>query len=80
MTEIQKLQHMHLLVTSRYISTFEHEFKEAACLEIRASDGDVRKYVEDRIWKEHRLMRHVKADPSLQETIVNGITKNAKGM
>jgi hypothetical protein len=80
LTEIQKLKCVHLLVTSRYIPTFEHEFRRAARLEIRASDEDVRRYVTDRIKRERRLARHVEEDPSLKETIINGVAEKAQGM
>src|SRR5205085_10842297 len=81
LAEIQKLHpSIHLLVTSRHISTIEHEFEKAACMEIHASDEDVRRYVEGRIEQERQLSRHVKADPALQETIINAIVEKAKGM
>jgi hypothetical protein len=79
--EIRKLQPtIHLLITSRYISTMEREFEKAARVEIRASDEDVRRYLECRIENEGRLVRVVKADLALQATITNTIVENAKGM
>ncbi len=81
LAEIRKLQpSIYLLVTSRHISTIEREFENAACVEIRASDEDVRKYLEGRIERESRLKCHVKAHPALQEEIVQMIAKTAKGM
>jgi hypothetical protein len=80
MAEIQKLKCVHLLVTSRDIPAFKHEFRRAARLEIRASDEDVRRYVTDRIKKERRLARHVEEDPSLTDTIINGVAQKAQGM
>jgi hypothetical protein len=80
-TEIQKLQPItHLLITSRHISTIEHEFEQAARVEIRASDEDVKKYLECRIESESRLVRLVKGDSALQAAISNTIVENAKGM
>ena len=79
--EIRKLQpNIHLLVTSRYIPSIEREFEKAARLEICASDGDVRKYLECRIASEPQLVRHVKMDPTLQDTIINALVEKAKGM
>jgi len=81
LTEIRKLQpSIHLLVTSRHILTVEHEFKEAAYLEIRASDEDVRRYVKDRIEQDRRLQTNISADPSLRETVIDSIVKKANGM
>ena len=81
LAEIRKLQPtIHLLITSRHVSTIEREFEKAARVEIRASDEDVRRYLEGRIESEGRLVRLVKADPTLQATIVNTIVENAKGM
>jgi hypothetical protein len=78
--EIRKLQpSIHLLVTSRHIPTIS-DFENAARVDVRASDKDVRRYLKDRIERERRLVRHVKADPTLQETIINTIVEKAKGM
>lgn len=35
---------------------------------------------EERISREGRLARHVKADPSLQDDIINKVVDSAKGM
>ncbi|KAH0543788.1 hypothetical protein FGG08_001970 [Glutinoglossum americanum] len=80
LTEIRKLLNIRLLVTSRYISAIQREFEKTASVEIRASDGDIRRYLEGRIEREYRLERHVKACPILQETIVNTTVEKAKGM
>jgi ankyrin repeat domain-containing protein 50 len=81
LAEIRKLQPtIRLLITSRHIQTIEREFEKAARVEIRASDEDVRRYLERRIESEGRLVRLVKADPVLQTIIANTIVENAKGM
>lgn len=54
--------------------------EKAALVEIRASDKDVKRYLEGRIESEGRLVRLVKADPALQATIVNTIVEKARGM
>jgi hypothetical protein len=80
LTAIRKLQpSICLLVTSRHIPSIEHAFKMAARIEIRASDEDIRKYVEKRIM-EDRLAKLVEPDPTLRETIVNSIVQSANGM
>jgi NACHT domain len=79
--EIRKLQpSIHLLVTSRHNIIIEPEFEKAARVEIRASDEDVKKYLKDRIESERQLVRQVRKDPALQETVINTIMENAKGM
>jgi hypothetical protein len=81
LTEIQKLQpSIHLLVTSRYIPPIDREFEKASHVEIRASDDDIRRYIESRIERERRLLRHVQADPGMRETIINTIVEKAKVM
>ncbi|KAI9774337.1 MAG: hypothetical protein M1840_004231 [Geoglossum simile] len=81
LAEIRKLQpNIHLLVTSRHIPTIEREFGSAAHIEIRASDRDIRRYLESRIRGGSRLARNVEGDPALQELIVNAITERADGM
>jgi hypothetical protein len=71
---------VNLFVTSRYSLTTERKFDGAERLDIRAHDNDVRRYVENRILCEDRLARHVKADPSLQDDIINKVVDSAKGM
>ena len=81
LAEIQKLHPtIHLMVTSRHIGSIEPEFEKAVCVEICANEGDVRRYLEDRIEREPRLVRNVKGVPALQETVINAIVKSAKGM
>lgn len=71
---------VNLFVTSRYSLTTEKKFDGAERLDIRAHDNDVRRYVENRILREDRLARHVKADPSLQDDITNKVVDSTKGM
>ena len=81
LTEIRKLQpNVNLLIASRHISTIEREFENQARVEIRASDDDVRRYLESRIERERRLQCLVGEDMGLQGTIINTIVEKAKGM
>ena len=81
LSEVQKLQPgIHLLVTSRHDTQIEREFGNAARLEIRANDSDVRKYLKGRIASMSQLVRHVKKDPTLQDIIINTLAEKAEGM
>lgn len=81
LTKIRRLlPDVHLLITSRHIPSIERELERAAHVEIRASNEDVARYLGGRIGREHRLVRHVRADPALQKTIINTIVEKAKGM
>jgi hypothetical protein len=68
------------MVTSRYLPTIEREFIGVRRIEISATGDDVGRYVRGRIPKERRLCRHVKANKDLEDTIVNAIVRNVKGM
>ncbi|MCJ1402435.1 hypothetical protein MMC11_005655 [Xylographa trunciseda] len=70
----------NLLITSRHNRTIETEFEGTRTLEINATDSDITRYVLARIQCEHRLARHVRTHPALQQSIVNGILRGAKGM
>jgi hypothetical protein len=67
-----------LLVTSRHIATIENEFQDSARVEVRASDGDMRSYVDARIQKEKRLKLCLLKNPELR--IADIIVEKAKGM
>lgn len=71
---------VNLMITSRYLSAIEREFEGDMRLDIHATREDVARYVNGRIPQEHRLLRHVEADPTLQDAIVDTIVNNAKGM
>ena len=70
----------HLLTTSRHVIGMGSYFPGAVRLEIRASDIDIRKYLEAQILKESRLARHISKDASLQELIVSTIIDKAEGI
>ncbi len=79
LSELQT-QPINLLVTSRYEKSIEQRLEKAEHLEIRATAADVQTYVEARIPSEHLLARHIKADPALEETIIDGIVEKSQGM
>jgi len=79
--EVQKLlPDIYLLVTSRHIGNIERGFEGVNRLEIRASDADVKDYLNARIEQDPQLARHIKADPTLRYTILNTIIQKTNGM
>ena len=81
LTELRSLAaNVNLMFTSRYLTAIEQEFHGANRLDIQAHHDDVREYVRGRISHEHRLARHVRTDPDLQENIVTTIVDKARGM
>ena len=79
---LSKLQDLpvNLLVTSRYEKSIEQRLEKAERLEIWATVADVQTYVKARIPSEHLLARHIQADPTLEETIVDKIVEKSQGM
>jgi len=77
---LRSLNKTRLMVTSRFIPTIEIEFEESSRLEIRAHDEDIQKYIEGRIPKERRLLRHVKADQKLRGDLARKIIHSSQGM
>ena len=81
LTEVRRLlPNVRLLITSRYIRDIENEFKDAACLEIRASDEDIKSYLETRIEGQLPLARYTKVNHPLRNDILNTIVEKASGM
>jgi hypothetical protein len=74
---------INLMITSRHLPAIEREFDRGGMfsksmrLEIRATDGDVRKYLEGQMF---RLASCVSKTMSLQEDIKNDIVKAVDGM
>jgi Cdc6-like AAA superfamily ATPase len=78
--EIFRLQghaRISLFATSRFIPEIEKEFDESILLEIRASDDDVRIYLDGKI---SRLRPFVSRNSDLQEEIKTNIIKAVDGM
>lgn len=85
LSEIKKLRlepNLHLLITARphIDTTITYYFHDRVSLEIRASDEDIKNYLQDRIEEENKLKSHVNKDRNLQETIISTIVDKAKGM
>ena len=73
---------VRLLITSRNLPTseIEFDFDRENRIEIRASDEDVRCYVEARISSEPQLVRHVEIEPTLRNLITETIVSKVEGM
>lgn len=79
--ELQSLgDTIHLMVTSRPLTSIGQHFQYATHIDIRANDSDIRKYIKYRILRENRLVLHVHSDQALQESIIEKTITNAKGM
>lgn len=68
---------VRIMFTSRLIPTIVDKLKSALTLEVRASEEDVRRFVEGQL--EH-LPRCIHRDQDLQDKIVSQITEAADGM
>lgn len=74
-------KHVKLLFTSRYTIGVEEDLGPVPRLEIRASDEDIKRYIEGRVGSEHsRLQKHIRTDPDLLEEIIDKVVGNCKGM
>jgi hypothetical protein len=69
-----------LLVTSRYLSSIKQEFEGVKHLDIRASDQDVRKYIESQIPLLPFLKIHVAKEAALLKEIVEALIGKMDGM
>ena len=79
--ELQKLKAVaNVLVTSRKIESIELAFRGATHLEIHALNTDLEIYIRSKTQEDRRLKDYMRRDPSLQETVVETIVGNAKGM
>ncbi|KFY84554.1 hypothetical protein V500_09211 [Pseudogymnoascus sp. VKM F-4518 (FW-2643)] len=67
----------NLFVTSRFIPHIIEEFQGAASLEVRASDGDVQRYLDGQL---SRLPSFVRRNLDMQEQIKTEIIKAVDGM
>lgn len=71
--------HANIFATSRFIPDIEKEFKKrgADWMEIRASDKDVRRYLDGH---SSQLRSFILEDPELKEKVKATIVKAADGM
>lgn len=73
---LQNQSRISLFATSRFIPEIENEFEGSISLEIRASDEDVRRYVDGHMPRQSC----VKRNPDIQEKIKTEIVEAAGGM
>ena len=74
---LQTQQNICCFATSRFIPDITAEFRGVASLEIRATDGDIQAYLEDRM---SEMPACVSRNRALQESIQAEIVKSAGGM
>jgi Cdc6-like AAA superfamily ATPase len=75
--KIQTKTRVNVLVTSRFSTEIETRFSDGMSLEIRASEDDMRRYLEHHI---HQLPSCVQKNLALQKEIAAEIIKVANGM
>ena len=83
LTTLQRLLAMpnvRLMITSRPVASIEAQLQGMTYLEIRAADEDIRKYIENRIPKERRLIPYIRGDYAFQVSIIDTIIAKAQGM
>lgn len=79
--ELQSLPgNVNLMITSRDLPTIQQEFKGERRLDVSANREDVTRYIQGRISREDRLLRHIKADPTLKDAIMETIVGRVEGM
>ncbi|KAF8139254.1 ankyrin repeat-containing domain protein [Mycena galopus ATCC 62051] len=71
---------VRLMLTSRPHINIDHIFPNIECLEVRANEEDIRKYLEGQIQESDRLSRHIQKSPTLRELIEDKIVKRSDGM
>ncbi|KAM7196355.1 hypothetical protein V8F33_006264 [Rhypophila sp. PSN 637] len=74
-------RHAQVLITSRASSILDTTvFDGDLTVEIRASEADIRQYLEHRLQNEKRLEQLLNNDTDLQKSVVEKVTGNAEGM
>ncbi|THY42459.1 ankyrin [Aureobasidium pullulans] len=71
---------IQILVTSRNVPSIQSHFQDAACMQIRAREEDVRIALVARIEDEKFLSSAVNVNPTLRDDIINAITQKTEGM
>jgi Cdc6-like AAA superfamily ATPase len=71
---------VNLMLTSRPHITHDDSFPHITTLEVRATDDDVQKYVDERIKRSSRLLKHLQTRPELHEEIHSKIRSTVDGM
>ncbi|OOO07983.1 Ankyrin repeat-containing domain-containing protein [Aspergillus oryzae] len=74
---VQERTKANILVTSRFVHEIEKRFGESIRLEIRASDMDVQRYIEQRLQSFPSFVLH---NPALQAEIKTNLARAVEGM
>ncbi|KAI0868926.1 ankyrin [Hypoxylon argillaceum] len=69
-----------ILITSRYSLTIEDKFGNVPQIDIRATDDDVKRYVEACIEEKASLAKHVRSSPEMIEEITETVIQTSQGM
>ncbi|RYP63304.1 hypothetical protein DL771_009336 [Monosporascus sp. 5C6A] len=75
--ELQAVQDIRLMATSRSIPEVMNEFREALSLEVQASNEDVKRFVAGQTY---RLPKCIQRDPALQDMVQDRIVEVVGGM
>ncbi|KAF7368697.1 Ankyrin repeat-containing protein [Mycena venus] len=71
---------VNLMFTSRAHISIGHVVPNLESLEIRATEGDIRRYLYAEILRSSRLSRHIESRPDLREEIEKNIVRRSDGM
>lgn len=81
LTELKALQpKVKLMVTTRFFDAFGADMGIETDVEIRASDDDIKRFVQERVSTTPRLARWIAADPPLQKMIETKVIEAAQDM
>jgi hypothetical protein len=71
-----------VLCASRPSTTFQAYFEgpNTASLVVSARDHDIRIFLKAQLQQQHKLQRHIRADPTLAEDIVKSVIHESQGM
>ncbi|KAJ7652403.1 hypothetical protein DFH06DRAFT_1331042 [Mycena polygramma] len=71
---------VNLLITSRPHINIKHIIADAQIMEVRATEDDIRRYVDAQITNSTRLGSHIRNYPELREEIETNIVQRSDGM
>jgi hypothetical protein len=81
LTNLKKcVANLRLLYTSRHIDDIDEALPGVTCIEIRASDADMRAYIQAQVKSKSVLSKFRHQDPSLQDEILQTVVLKAEGM
>ena len=81
LTEVRSLlPDIRLMVTSRHIPSIENTFREDLRLEIRASDQDIKSFIESQTVQQDNLMSLLEDHDDLRDSILTAVLGKANGM